>query len=281
MTCAVRPHCTGEPAPGSVACSACLANLSVNLRTIADDMALMPVEAVQRGTTTNPAADLAGPVANPIRHRWRQIDADAAGRYAEEPDDDDPYVALTRRERFIREELGHDTDTLCSPDLARCVAYLTWALPDLARREDLALLLADLADVARHLRAHLDAVLHDQQGGERGAPCPECEPPAPRLHKRWATWDPTGDHDEWVCPRDPEHWWRERDYRLRVGAEYRASAGVLTAGDIELEYGVRQGTLRKWAHEGKVAKLGLDGTGRQLYDVAPLKALREAEGVLA
>ena len=214
----------GEDLEDTTRCPRCLSRLRANLRSIVEDMALMPYEAPERGVESSPTA-LAGPVAHPILHRWRQVNAHKAGLYAEEPDDTDPYTALATRERMIREDLGHDRAVLCSETLAGTVAYLESVLTDLARDPMQALVLDDLIDTARRLRARLDADLRNQHGPERGAPCPECVQAgagSPRLIRKYGHWcerpDCTREHttddsrDTWVCPYDTEHWWTHAAY---------------------------------------------------------------------
>jgi len=234
-------------------------------------MALMPYEAPERGVESNPTA-LAGPVAHPILHRWRQVNASKAGLYAEEPDDSDPYTALATRERMIREDLGHDTAVLCSETLAGCVAYLESVLTDLARDPMQALVLDDLIDTARRLRARLDADLRNQHGPERGAPCPECG--EANLVKRYDESDHTGASDTWRCPACRQ-WWSDADYRLRVADAYVATADRLTLPDMEVRTGIPGRTLRHWVLTGQVESCGRrQSDGKRLYRVADIETRR-------
>ena len=48
-----------------------------------------------------------------------------------------------------------------------------------------------------------------------------------------------------------------------------------TAGQMQLKYRIKPGSLRQWANRGKVRKRGRDESGRMLYDVADALALRD------
>ena len=116
---------------------------------------------------------------------------------------------------------------------------------------------------------HLEAVLHDSRTPEKGAPCPECSSDfgsGPPLIKRYVDEDPSGASDHWICPECDSRW-SEADYRLRVGANYLASAAALTADQMRDQYRIPPGTLRRWVTEGKVKRRGRDDHGRQMYDV--------------
>lgn len=295
--CEIRRSCTSHLGWAEHACPRCLGRIRTDLADLLDVMALMPAEAEHAGIDSA-AMVLAGPVANPVRHRWRLVNAVRAGeslKLIEEPDERDPYTALATRERVIREELGHDTETLCSDTLAACVGYLTWVLPDLTGEDRLPLLL-DLADAARHARAYAEAVEHDSRTPERGAPCPRCKKPKPRLVRRWAHWcddadcerehDTTGARDTWQCPREADHWWSEADYRLRVSDDYLTNADRLTAEQMADRVGVPVGKIRSWAATPKVwvngelvdgtprlKAVGRDERGRKLYPVDAAKEL--------
>ena len=45
----------------------------------------------------------------------------------------------------------------------------------------------------------------------------------------------------------------------------------LTAGDIELRFNIKRGTLWKWVSDGLVRQRGLNGNGHKMYDVAEVK----------
>lgn len=55
-----------------------------------------------------------------------------------------------------------------------------------------------------------------------------------------------GGLDAWHCPDHPEHAWTDRDYRSRVGTDYRAHATHLSATELADRLGVRLSRVRKW-----------------------------------
>lgn len=273
--CPIRKRCTTHLSFDEYACPRCLNLIRRNLTGILDAVAAMPPEAEESGIDS-PALNHATPSAHPESYRARMRHNTTIGHDTEDYDQQDPWAMLGVRERMIRTDLGHDR-VLVSPTLAETCAYLGWVLTDLARDEQQTLIVADLLDETSRLRSHLEAVLHDSRAPERGAPCPRCTKPAPRLVKRWAHWcdredctrehDTSGARDTWQCPRDEDHWWSEADYRMRVSDQYLANARRLTAEQMETQHGVKAGSVRGWASKGLVAKRGKDQRGRTLYDV--------------
>jgi len=285
--CQVRRTCTSHLGPGEECCPKCLGLIKSDLAEILNGAARASDVAVDDGIDSA-AMVLAGPSANPILNGWYSVNAAKQGYEVDDPDKNDPYRVLAGREQMIREELGHDETILCSDTLSATVQYLRWVLPDLATEERLWMLL-DLADRARQLRAHIDGIEHNSRTPDRGVECPACpsskEKPAPRLIRKWAhhctkpdctrEHDTTGARDTWQCPRNPEHWWSEADYRLWVADDYLANAESLTASQMETQHGVKSGTLRKWVERGEVHRRGRDHAGRQLYDVSDTLAMRD------
>lgn len=292
--CQARKRC-GTHTEGA-ACPTCIGKIRNNLRAIIDAIALMPVELEETGRLTSAAANhVSGATAHPLSWRARMFHNLTTGGYLEDADQHDPWQMLSIRERMIREALGHDTRTTVSASLSATVDYLTWSLADLAPRHDLAWAAADLLAETNRLRAELETILRDSRTPERGAPCPACpepevdgDPRPPRLVRRWAHWceddactrehDTTGARDTWVCPRNAEHWWSEADYRMWVSDDYLANASRLTAKQIEGQYGIKPGTLRKWVERGKVKRAGVDQWGRAMYDVDQVRALSVTAG---
>jgi hypothetical protein len=242
----------------------------------------MPFEAEFVGVESE-AADLAGPVANVITSRWRRVNAAQNGGWVEETDWTNPGVVLGEWERMIREDLGHDSLTLVSDTLMGSAAYLGWVLTDLARDDGQALVLAELGAALHRTRSHLESVRHDGADVERGAPCPVCsegldpegDEKAPRLVRKYATWDQSGACDSWRCPRDSDHTWSEADYRLRIADDYLDHAKWLTAKHLGL-LGIKSGTLRQWASRGALPRR-LGSNGRWLYDADVACALNTRE----
>ena len=282
--CEARWKCTTHLAPNLYACARCTDKVRANLTRIITALAAMPIEAEDAGLAAE-ALIYAGPSAHPGAWRARMLHNAAHDRPTEDPDQNDPWHMLGVRERRIRLELGHDR-LLVSPSLTSTCGYLDWVLTDLARNPDHLGYVRDLLTETGRLADHLEAVLRDSKTPERGAPCPRCPTPAPRLLRRWAHWcdepdcdrehDLTGARDTWQCPRTVEHWWSEADYRLWVSDDYLANASRLTADQIESQHGIKSGTLRKWVERGKVHRRGTDQFGRVLYDVPEALAMRDA-----
>jgi hypothetical protein len=153
------------------------------------------------------------------------------------------------------------------------------------------------AKAIRRVRNHLEVVISDSRRPEMGAPCPTCaarledtDHRAPRLVKRHDEGDRTGASDTWVCPDDPDHWWKEADYRLRVAGDYLAHAEQLTADLIQIQYGIPAGTIRRWANvtrkfvDGEyvespplIRPVGRMPSGARLYDVKETLAVRDRQ----
>lgn len=282
--CTARERCTAHVAPTELSCGECIGKTRRDIAQIVELAALMLGEAIERGVNSE-AANLAGPAADPAGWEATQSERRAALNTITDEDDyeaalktllaeDDPRHPLTCLgwwEMAVREDYGPESHQRIT--VASAAAYLDRMLHRLANdpAQDFALFAGEVATC----RAHMEAVLHDSRQPERGAPCPNCPQPAPRLGKHYDDEDTTGASDRWTCPACGS-WWSEADYRLRVGARYVEHADRLTADQIETTYRVPAGTLRRWVSEGKVDRRGKDGSGRQLYDVAQVKAMREA-----
>lgn len=224
--CRARTRCTSHLGWEEWACPTCVGKIRTNLQAILDDLALMPGEAQWQGINSEPA-NLAGPHADYVTAQWRLINADRNGESVEELDMRDPYTCLTMHERFIREHMGHDEETLVSPTIGRAAGYLDWVLTDLARDEEAVLLMRSLLGDTAALRVHMDGALRDSKAPDRGIPCPECveaKQDAPRLVRVYAHWctDPEckREHhadataDTWECANG--HTWSHTDYEARL-----------------------------------------------------------------
>lgn len=222
--CRTRLRCTSHLGWTEQTCPECLAKIRGNLSAIVETLALMPAEAIEQGINSEPA-NLAGPHADYVTAQWRLINADRAGQPVDELDMRDPYTCLTMHERTIREDLGHDEETLVSASIAASAGYLAWVLTDLARLEDGVLTLTALLGDTSRLRMHMESAMRDGRTPERGAPCPACVEegnPPQRLTRAYGHWctavgctrlhylDSSG--DTWRCPVDPEHEWSHEDY---------------------------------------------------------------------
>lgn len=205
------------------------------------------------------------------------------------PDDPHhPYAVLGRWDMALRDQ-GWLPQTDLLVTITSAAYALTGALAGAFPHGD------EFEDFAREIaacRAHLEAVDHDSRRPEQGRPCPTCaaaneDGKGPRLQKRYAhhpgmlagtrcdkpkcrTCD--GSDDAWHCPDNPAHAWTDDEYRSRVDADYLEHAEALTADQMHEHYGVSRGSIRGWAAKGEVAKRGRDHLGRQLYDVAHMKA---------
>lgn len=270
--CTARARCIAHIGPTELTCPGCIAKTRNDLTMIETLAALMLPEAIQRGVNSE-AAVLAGPAADPEAWSWRKVAARQGAAWhvslLEDDDEQHPLTVTGVWEMMIRADYGPDTDTRLT--VSSAVAYLDRMLHRIANDPQ-----QDFPQMARELRkcrTHLEAVLHDSHAPETGAPCPACNTGQP-LMKRYEDDDPTGASDRWTC-RDCGSWWSEADYRLRVAARYLEHATALTASQIETEYRVPQGTLRRWVVEGNVKRAGRDESGRQLYRVSDVRDMRD------
>lgn len=221
--CRTRARCTSHLGWTEHACPECLGKIRANLTNVVELLALMPEEATEQGINSE-AANLAGPHADYVTSQWRQKNAAVAGVDVEELDMRDPYTCLTMYERFIREDLGHDAETLVSPTIAASAGYLAWVLTDLARDEEHAQHLTGLLGSTSELVSHMEGARRNDTKPERGVPCPDCvreERDAPRLVRRYGHWcvrdgcerlhylDDSG--DTWCCSSCGSEWSHE-DY---------------------------------------------------------------------
>lgn len=210
-------------------CPRCIARTRADLDHIVRLSGLMLDEAIVTGVDSE-AAMIAGPAADPadlteIREwlTWQGI--------TELPmyDDRHPYTLLARWAQQLAIAYGHPPRKRTTVEIA--ASYLSWMLTDVAQDpgQDFRLFAKEII----RCRTHLEAVLGASRAPERGAPCWECETPAPRLVRRRAHWcerpdctrehDATGARDTWVCPNNRDHWWTEAEYRY---ATYAAAERV-------------------------------------------------------
>jgi hypothetical protein len=247
--CTAKRNCTWHLDDGQLACGRCLANVRRDLKWIEPLAALLPVAAMGDGVDSE-AANLDGPVPHPstdvarrvhLRKRLATLGPWAAAAGVDEtgfrvmPDEDwhHPRAVLGRWAMMISEDYEHDMPYDASTSW--CVAYLDRNLHRIAHDDgqDFPLLGREL----RKCRQHLEAVLHNDDRPDRGAPCPECTSEAnglgPRLRREWSHWcedeacerTHAGDDtdDVWRCPRVREHWWWHHDYENWI-EERKASA---------------------------------------------------------
>lgn len=293
--CQARPgRCARHTPRGVLACPKCVRRGRVDLTMIEHLSALMMPAALAGGVNSE-AAMLAGPAPHPAVLTERQeFIRQAVELYlpaGQQPaalaaipaaDPLHPYAVLGGWMMRTRNTFTAYPMTAADPlTVSMAASYLRRMLPTIAGAEsgDYPTMLKDL----RHCRAHLESVLHNSWAPEKGAPCPQCSSDGnrgPALVKAYADDDATGAHDTWSCSRCHASW-TEAEYRLKVWARYVQHADRLPATQIETEYRVKQGTLRKWVHEGKVRRRGRDTNGRQLYDVADVLEQRDRREVPA
>lgn len=248
---------------GTATCGVCIGKVRTKLAAIENLYALdLPEEALHAGieseafALTGPAAD-ADQMAAKVQ---RGITVEGATE-----DDQHPYLVLGKWDLALRETYGPDTGLVVTVSRAR--EYLASVLHHVA--DDPPTFDQFARDVTACL-ARLESVAHDSRTPEQGAPCPTCSDQGergPRLRKRYADHDRSGASDTWHCPDDPDHWWSDEDYRLRVGAQYVEHSDRLTCGQLADRFGVPRGSVQGWASKGLVKKRGKDAQGRMLYDV--------------
>ncbi len=224
-----------------------------------------------------------------------------------EDDPHHPYAVLSRWDITLRDQYGPQTDLFVT--VTSAVDYLTKLLAGPFAHSD------EFEDFSRDIAKchnHLETVIHDSRTPEVGRPCPTCgegDTKAPRLQKRYAAHTKVkpgeqcdlhdcrtcaGRDDTWHCPRVPEHWWSEDDYRLRVASDYLKHAAELPIIDLADRCGVPASTIRRWA---STTKRMADGEwietppklrparqrtdGRKLYRVADVLRLCEGDKATA
>lgn len=238
--CSARRNCAWHIAEGELTCGRCLAATRRDLRWISDLSGLMLFAAIADGVNSE-SANLAGPAADPEAWSWRKASANAGRAWhvslVEEDDEHHPLRVLGTWEQMLREDYGHEapTSVVVMPDGSRRKTVLpttvTSARDYLDRQlhriahddgQDFALLAREL----RKCRQHLEAVLHNDDRPDRGAPCPDCTSEqtgvGPRLVRQYAHWCEDegcerihiGDEadDAWQCPKVREHRWTHKAY---------------------------------------------------------------------
>lgn len=252
--CTAKQNCSWHLPVGQLTCGRCLAAVRRNLKRIDILAALVPVVAIADGPNSE-TANLAGPSPDPrawSAHRIAQnaqlAEWAAVGRITDEqwehaceamPEDDEfhPYAVTTRWQMMLSEDYKHPLPARLS--ITGAIDYLDRNLFLIAHdpEQDFPLLAREI----RKCRQHLEAAMLLVARPEKGAPCPACheniqasdevaaegkKPKAPRLRREYAHWcddetctklhDDTDKDDLWRCPKDRDHTWSEKDYRLRV-----------------------------------------------------------------
>jgi len=170
-------------------------------------------------------------------------------------DESHPLWVLGTWEMIWVDALEHDRDEPLT--IANAVGYLDQQLTYMGGFPHV-----PFEDFARDLRrcvAHFEAVLHDGEQVDRGAPCMTCNVPLLR------TWGKDDKADGWACPRCRQTS-TEAQYRYAVMNLHREEATHLTDRDMEIRTGVKAGTVRVWAQRGEVDRRR--DQGRTVYAVA-------------
>lgn len=241
---------------GEHTCPACVGKVRAALRSILDLYASLPAEAQVRGVDSE-AANLNGPAADPEAWSWRKAHLAKTIPWDQLPEDDEhhPLNVLGGWVLAIGEDYGDAPDRTLT--LSELTDYLDKRLGRIANDVG-----QDFGQFRREVArcvAHLEAVLHDGEQRDTGAPCMTCNVPLERV------WGIDTKADGWRCPRCRQTS-TEDQYRFAVQHLHRSEASELTDHDMAIRTGVRAGTVRVWARRGLVGKR-LD-SGRMLYSVA-------------
>lgn len=124
-------------------------------------------------------------------------------------------------------------------------------------------------EFAKDLRTQVARLEDALLEGERppvGAPCLKCG------YHQIKEFGETIEKDRWRCPRCNQESNSEQ-YVMSEMDVRRKRATRLTATDIEATYGVKKGTLWKWVSDEDVARRGLNGDGRKMYDTADVRRM--------
>jgi hypothetical protein len=134
----------------------------------------------------------------------------------------------------------------------------------------------DFARDLRRCRTHLEAVLHDGEQRDTGAPCMTCNTPLVR------EWGKLAAADGWRCPKCKE-WRSDEDYRRNVAQLHRTEAQFLTDREMEIRTGVKAGTVRSWSRDkgDGLEPIGKrTDSGRVVYSVADVEQRARDKGLL-
>jgi hypothetical protein len=276
------PHCGTcgviHPVVG-LHCPGCIGDAREDLTEIVRLTADLPDEAETRGAQSE-AFDLAGPTANP--EAWRQR-GKYGHRYSTEErlGDNHPLWVLGTWDLAVTEHYGRGRRTTVIT-VESAASYLGRNLTDLAADPDFAF--EDLARELRSCRGHLEAVLHDGEQAEKGAPCLKCMRPVTR------TVEADGKIRHWCsrCRRSLT----DNEYRLAVRQAHMAHADRLNAADMAVRIEVPESTIRRWANvlrlqrEGEsvveldplMRSCGRDSQNRKMYRVDDALKIRDGGG---
>lgn len=289
LVCRREHTTTGHPQT----CAACVGAVRDDLAGITEMFDRLRGEAIARGMSGDDEGTvLGGDAMVMLAMRYGDQTGARADDHSHERKGDPtpPLLTLATWEDCYRDHYGHEAGGQAT--IADAAGYLARQLSMIA--QDFEVPFDDFARDIRQTRGRIEDVLHDGEQIERGAPCPACievGDEARPLEQVRIDRDTSGASDRWVCRRNRAHWWPEATYRLRVADEYRANADRLTAKDIEVEYRIPAGTVRRWASKvtkridgetvefpPKLKPAGRSEDGRRLYRVDDVLALRDREG---
>jgi len=245
--CTARRSCSNHVGWQEITCARCINRARNDVRRLSPLVALMWTAALDAGVTAD-AAMYAGPAADMDEYAQHR---EALGHRL------DTWVAngaMTERQQLkeltdlVADDESHPANVLgvwCrmwaedyglpmpnTAHLSESVAFIETHLHRIAQDEE-----QDFPLFAREVRScvsRMEAVLRNSHASEKGAPCPRCDTPSPKLRREYGHWcvdedctqqyhfaDDSG--DRWVCPVDREHWWSEEDYRRWVADVYEAN----------------------------------------------------------
>lgn len=211
----------------------------------------------------------------------------------DDSDDEPPLQTLLFWSEEWRREHGYELDGRL-PSLSSEAAFLRWALNWAWDNE---VKFDDFAKDVRATRARLENLLHAGRRSDRGVQCFDCQVDLIRpsrdlqtirhcdghdgvctIPHRHCPHDRGGLADEWVCP-SCERRYDEDSYRRAVTHAHFVHAAWLPLELCAERTGEKPGTIKVWAHRGKVAKRRDLETGRMLYSVEDTLAQRPDETV--
>lgn len=248
--CTSRLSCSMHIGTDELTCPRCIGRTRRDIKQVEAYSALMLPMALSEGVDS-PAADLAGPAADPRQVRAVRFYVDGhatnalrAGRIDEEawekilnalPEDDElhPYSVLTRWQMMLSEDYEHPLPDRLS--IIGAAGYLDRNLSRIAQdsEQDFALMAREI----RKVRNNLENALHNNTRPDRGAFCPDCKADGHgliRLVREYGHWcedeDCEREHhvddagDRWNCPRDTAHWWTHEHYDKWLAPRQRRTA---------------------------------------------------------
>lgn len=246
-------------------CAECLAETRDSLRTIGRLCNALPAEVKNRGVEGE-AMMLLGPSADPEARGYLVASVNAGrvpAHYLDDPtrcpqhDHIDcrecpsselhPLLVLGTWDAVWRDALEH-SEPKGRVTIAGAIRYLDMQLTYMGGYEHVPF--EDFARDVRRCVAHLEAVLHDGEQRETGAPCMKCGTALER------TWGKDERADGWHCPRCQQSSNREQ-YSFAVRAEYEEHgiqlAEKLPAKELAARIGVSPSTIRRWASQLRAA----------------------------